>query len=100
MVAAGRRSDRIVPLAVGAVGVRRTGIDWFDLTDQGWRPSVYLRSHGGLALVEGTLLDATGEPDTAESMRPAERYEPSARACTGITSWSLRSTASVAPSTP
>jgi hypothetical protein len=43
-----------------------TGIDWFDLTGEEWRPGGHLMSHGGFALVGETLLAASGDPSIAE----------------------------------
>jgi len=43
-----------------------TGIDWFDLIGGEWRHGGYLPSHGGFALIDGSLLAASGDPDISE----------------------------------
>jgi hypothetical protein len=45
---------------------RGTGVQWFDLTGDGWRPGGHVQTHGNFALVDGKLLAATGTPVIAQ----------------------------------
>jgi hypothetical protein len=45
---------------------RGTGIDWFDLKDQGWQHGAYVASHGDFAVIGNLLLAATGGPAILE----------------------------------
>jgi hypothetical protein len=45
---------------------RGTGIDWFDLKDQGWQHGGYVASHGDFAVTGNLLLASTGGPAILE----------------------------------
>lgn len=49
-----------------------TGIEWFDLKEQGWQRGSWVSSHGDFAVVGNVLLAATGDSEILEVNDAAE----------------------------